>query len=94
VALGGGAEVAHAKLAAELAGAVRGSQQLGGSRPCADHGWSEVLGVLSAARNEMRKEQFGAEDWSHPCSLPPHGIEAVYSRRKFLLGARAGVVLS
>ena len=50
MALGGGAEVAHAKLAAELAGAVRDSQQPGGSRPRADHGWSEVLGVLSAAR--------------------------------------------
>ena len=50
MALGGGAEVAHAKLAAELAGAVRGSEQPGGSCPRADHGWSEVLGVLSAAR--------------------------------------------
>ena len=55
MALGGGAEVAHAKLAAELAGAVRDSQQPGGSRPRADHGWSEVLGMLSAARERDEK---------------------------------------
>ena len=55
MALSGGAEVAHAKLAAELAGAVRGSQQPGGSHPRADHGWSEVLGVLSATRERDEK---------------------------------------